>query len=362
MNREQKIAVVVTSDAGYLPAACCQIASTHRHLPDPQAVELHLVLCDVSPQDIDEARRFFADRGIPAQIRVPEDVAAKIKPIANRWPRAAYLRLYFDDLFDASYDRILYFDADTRVTSTLAPLIEADLKGRAVAAVHDFIYYVTGNIRRRRRDLFLGADGTYLQSGVMVMDWPKVLEQGILGRARQFLADYPDHCIEAPDQDALNAALKNDWTPLDPRWNLHETYLMFGGRRRPFIEHYTSTKPWSPRRPWAWADAAIWYSKELQGTGWSGFVKPQNARDRLAARLAFARFRYAPKIRDTLARAAPFLLKLAGRPTQRSDAQELPWAPRNRADVETMTEALIEEAAGRLAAIRPPEKVLVSPP
>lgn len=362
MNSSQKIAAVVTSDAGYLPAACCQLASTARHLPAPDAVELHLVLCDVTPDDIATAQRFFDDRDIPARIHVPEDVAAKINPIANRWPRAAYLRLYFDDLFGPDYARLLYFDADTRVTNSIAPLIDADLKGRAVAAVHDFIYYVTGNIRRRRRDLFLGDDGTYLQSGVMVMDWPLVLDQGVLGRARAFLDKHPDRCIEAPDQDALNAALKNDWAPLDPRWNLHETYLMFGGRHRPFIEHYTSTKPWSERRPWAWAEAAKWYAAELRGTGWDDFVKPQTATDRFKARLAFARFRYAPKIRDTLARVAPFLLKLAGRTTTRTDDQELPWAPRNRTDVETMTEALIEEAAGTRPPIRPPESVLVSPP
>ena len=362
MSDSTRTAIVATSDAGYLPAACCQLASSARHLPAPDAAELHLVLCDVSEADLATAKRFFADREIDVTIHVPERVAAKINPLANRWPRAAYLRLYFDDLFGRDHDRLIYFDADTRVTSPLNPLLTVDLQGRAVAAAHDFIYYVTGNIRRRRRDLGLGDDGTYLQSGVMVMDWPKVLNQDVLGRARTFLAEHPDSCLEAPDQDALNAALCNDWTPLDPRWNLHETYLMFGGQRRPFIEHYTSTKPWSPRRPWAWAAAATWYKAELADTAWADFVKPQTAQDRLKARLAFWRFRYAPKLRDTLARVAPGLLRLAGRSPIRSDTAELPWAPRNRADVEIMTEALIEEAAGTRGPIRPPERVLTDPP
>jgi len=357
-----KTAVVVTSDSGYLPAACCQLASAAAHLPKSDDIHLFLVLCDVTEDEVTESKTFFETRGIKVDILRPAEVTDRIKPIGNRWPRAAYLRLYFDQIFGPEYARMIYFDADTRVKSDLSPLLEYDLKGKSVGAVHDFIYYLTGNIRRRRRDLFLGDDGTYLQSGVMVMDWPKVLETDLLGTARQFLADYPERCFEAPDQDALNAALKSDWTPLDPRWNLHETYLMYGGRSTPFIEHYTSTKPWSRRRPWAWQDAADWYRKELSNTRWSGFVENSNPLDKVAARLTFWKNRYGPKVRDQLAAKLPIVLDLLGRPRERSDDAELPWAPRNRTDVETMTSALIDEAAGARGPIRPPESVLVLPP
>lgn len=320
--------------------------------------DLHLILCDVSAADIEEAGNFFESRSIRVTITQPDFVEERIKPIGNRWPRAAYLRLYFDSIFGDEYDRLVYFDSDTRICAPLEPLINVDLKGRPVGAVHDFIYYVTGNIRRRRRDLFLPKDAPYLQSGVMVFDWPATLADGALGRARKFLEDYPDRCMEAPDQDALNAALVDKWTPLDPRWNLHELYLMFGGRHKPFIEHYTSTKPWSKRRPKAWRPAAEWYQRELAGTSWANFIPPQSGIDRLRARMAFLRFRYAPRVRDGLARFAPILLDLAGKPRQRDDSQELPWAPKSKADVEAMTEALIEEAAGARGLIRPPELAL----
>jgi lipopolysaccharide biosynthesis glycosyltransferase len=351
----KKIAIVAATDAGYLPAACCQLASTAAHLSESNNAELHLVVCEVSKAEVDEAANFFRSRNIDATITHPERVVEDINPIGNRWPRAAYLRLYFDAIFGDEYDRLVYFDSDTRVCAPLDPLINADLKGRPVGAVHDFIYYVTGNIRRRRRDLFLPVDAPYLQSGVMVFDWPATLTDGALGRARKFLDDYPERCMEAPDQDALNAALVDKWTPLDPRWNLHELYLMFGGRHKPFIEHYTSTKPWSKRRPKAWRAAADWYKRELAGTRWADFIPPQSAQDRLQAQLAFLNFRYTPRVRDALAQYAPFLLDLAGKPRQRSDDEELPWAPKSRADVEAMTEALIEEAAGTRGLIRPPE-------
>lgn len=354
-----KIAIVAATDAGYLPAACCQLASTAAHLPSPNSAELHLICCDVTAADVEEAKRFFGARSIDVKISVPDHVADEIRPIGNRWPRAAYLRLYFDRIFGADYDRLVYFDSDTRVCAPLAPLIEADLDGKPAAAVHDFIYYVTGNIRRRRRDLFLADDAPYLQSGVMVFDWPATLADGALQRAREFLDEYPERCQEAPDQDALNAVLQDKWAPLDPRWNLHELYLMFGGRHKPYIEHYTSTKPWSRRRPAAWREAAKWYQRELAATAWADFIPPQTLADRLAADMSFLKFRYAPRVRDSLARYAPFILTAFGKSARRSDDEELPWAPKSRADVEAMTEALIEEAAKQRPPVRPPESVLV---
>lgn len=352
------ISIATTTDRGYLPAACCQLTSVAQHLPDSDAAKLSLIVCDVNQADVDEARRFFDVRKINVNIEIPDFAEELVRPINKKWPRAAYLRLYFDMIFDDSVDRIVYFDADTRVLTQLQPLLEVDLAGMPVGAVHDFIYYVTGNIRRRRRDLLLKPDAPYLQSGVMVFDWKATLADEGLKRARQFLLDHPEGCQEAPDQDALNAAFEGRWQPLDPRWNLHELYLMFGGRHRPYIEHYTSTKPWSHRRPAAWRDAAEWYTRELANTAWRDFVKPQSAVDSAKTQFDFLRFCYAPKVRDGLARYAPIILNAMGVGRLRDESKELPWAPRNTKDVEDMTAALIEEAARHRGPIRPPESVL----
>ncbi len=353
-----RIAIATATDAGYLPAACCQLKSAWEHVADRAVARLYLVVCDVGAEDAAEARRYFARHGVEAEVLVRDDVADRIRPITTRWPRAAYLRLYFDQIFGREFDRLVYFDADTRVRAPLEPLLSAPLYGAPVGAVHDFIYYLTGNIRRRRRELFLAPDAPYLQSGVMVFDWPATLDDGGLGRARRFLEEHPASCQEAPDQDALNAAFEGRWTPLDPRWNLHELYLMFGGAETPHIEHYTSTKPWSRRRPAEWRAAAAWYRRELADTHWSGFVADQTALDIGRARLSFLRFRYGPRLRDALAAHAPIVLDLAGIARERSEDKELPWAPRSRRDVETMTHALILEAERRCPRLLPPEAVL----
>ncbi|AIT79485.1 glycosyltransferase family 8 protein [Novosphingobium pentaromativorans] len=353
-----KTSITTASDRGYLPAACCQLKSVVDHLPPGCDVELNLVCCDVDEAELEAARKFFAARQMMVRIFASKEVEQAIRPINTRWPRAAYLRLYFDRIFGSDIERLIYFDADTRIMTSLAPLLSLDLKGRIAGAVHDFVYYLTGNIRRRRKDLFLADDAPYLQSGVMVFDWPRMLSEGVLDRARQFLVDHPESCQEAPDQDALNFALEGQWLPLDPRWNLHETYLEFGGALTPNLEHYTSTKPWSKRRPARWQDAARWYRSELADTVWADFIPEQSSVDRLNARIDFLKFRYNPKIRDALAVHAPFVLDALHVPRQRTDEEELPWAPRNSKDVEDMAMALVAEARGERGEIRPPEAVL----
>ena len=351
-------AVVTVADRRYLPPACCQLSSVANHLHSDDA-QLFLVVCDVSEQDVAHAREFFAKRNMRVEIVVPDFLDDMVQPLKTRWPRAAYLRLYFDRIFDERWQRILYLDADTRVCAPLAPLLHADLRGEPIGAVHDFIYYVTGNIHRRRKDLGLANDAPYFQSGVMLLDWQRMLQCDGLGDARRFLLEHAEGCYEAPDQDALNGAFEDRWTPLDPRWNLHETYLMFGQRYKPKLMHFTSTKPWSKERTRAWAGASRWYRSELADTPWHDFVESQSVLDALRVELLFRGRVYKPRLLEAAANNVPLLLSLFGRQLRPYDHTGgfKPWVPRRAQDVEDMTQALIDEASGG-PALRPPEAIL----
>ena len=183
-------------------------------------------------------------------------------------------------------------------------MLSADLHGQPIGAVHDFIYYVTGNIRRRRRDLFLAEDAPYFQSGVIPFDWPAMLACDGLDATRRFLTEHPEACYEAPDQDALNATLEARWTPLDPRWNLHELYLMSGGELQPWVMHFTSGKPWARSWPRA-ARPAAWYRGELRDSPWPDFVEPQTRMQAAQADLRFTLRRYGPHLFVALANHLP---------------------------------------------------------
>jgi lipopolysaccharide biosynthesis glycosyltransferase len=355
---ESNIAIATVADRAFLPAACCQLVSTANNLDNNGDVQLFIVICDAPAEEICNADRFFRDKGIAVEIVIPDFLEEMMTPLPTRWPRSAYLRLYFDRIFDRRWKRVVYFDADTRVCAPLRPLLNADLRGQPIGAAHDFIYYITGNIHRRRRDLFLTDDAPYFQSGVMVFDWQMLLANGGLAATRQFLMTHPDSCYEAPDQDALNATFENRWTPLDPRWNLHELYLMHGNRLQPWIQHFTSTKPWSRQRPRAWREAAAWYRSELNDSPWPDFVEPQRFHDAVRADLKFALIRFSPFIRDALASNQRTLSHWLGLKPARIRTGYKPWVPRHRIDVEDMALALIREAHGLCPPLRPPENVL----
>lgn len=353
-----KTVIVTSTDRGYLPAACCQLYSVYGNLPRNHNVALFLVCCDVSETDLAIASQFFASRQMEVEIVYADSIATKIETIkGRRWPRAAYLRLYFDEIFGTDVERLVYLDADTRVLTDLTPLIEADLHGYPVGAVHDIFYYVTNRIGDRRETLFLEPDGPYLQSGVMVFDWRKILELDILGKARHFIEQYPERCIEAPDQDALNAVLKNQWLPLDPRWNLHESYLMYANTHKAFIEHYTSSKPWAGNRAPAWKDASAWYRQQLATTEWSDFVNQPSFLEEIILAIKFQTLKSVVRLKYFLSDYTPFLLNLFGIAICSIDRPQHS-IPRSRQHVELMLETEIAEAAHRCPRLRAPESIL----
>lgn len=350
--------IVTSTDRGYLPAACCQLYSAHTNLQNKYDASLFLVCCDVDDADLTKARKMFAARQMEVQIVHAIDIAEKIKTIkGRRWPRAAYLRLYFDEIFGPEIERLVYLDADTRVLTDLTPLLKVDLYGNPVGAVHDLFYYVTNRIGERRQMLFLGSDAPYLQSGVMVFDWRATLELGLLTEARRFIEHYPDRCVEAPDQDALNAILKDRWMPLDPRWNLHESYLKYASAHTAFIEHYTSSKPWSRKRAPAWKDASEWYRQQLADTGWTEFVDQPSLLESLKLELDFLIYKSIVRLKYFLSDYTPSLLECFGISTCRKNSPQHN-VPRSRKHVELMLDIEIEEATRQRSPLRLPESVL----
>ena len=356
-----KLAIVTAADTRFLPAACCQLVSVAENLPSPDVAQLFLIVNDGEPGDLKKAEEFFRQHELPVQILAPNIDKIHSHPTSKSITSAAYLRLYFDHIFDARWSRIIYFDADTRVHVSLEPLLNADLAGKPLGAVHDFFLYVDGRVHQRRQTLGLPNQAAYFNSGVIVFDWPLTLSKKKLEMARRFITDCPERCLKH-DQDALNFAFADDWTPLDPRWNLYHAYFMYGGRLSPYVTHFTGPKPWSVSRLPIWREAARWYQEKLKDSPWPDFVEPQSLRNAMRARKKLfkkrrkhfkERFRLV--LRNHISEYAPFLLDLMGKERKVAD---IPQLPRRNSEVERMVQALILEAEGRILSLNPPEAVL----
>ncbi len=143
-----KIAIVVAADETYLPAACCAVMSCRRagRVTEP----IFLVVSDVSDNNVEAARRFLKEQRADAEVMRLHPYLSGYS-VSRHISSAVYLRLHLDDVFDRTWQRVLYLDADTWVMAPLQPLLRTDLDGRMIGAISEERGGVLKRLRGSRR-------------------------------------------------------------------------------------------------------------------------------------------------------------------------------------------------------------------
>ncbi len=178
-------------------------------------------------------------------------------PVDARFGPAMWYRVFLPRLL-RGVDRVLYLDIDTLVLSPLTPLWELSLEGCYLAAVRNvFMKYH----RWRASDLGVRIED-YFNSGVLLFNL-KEMRRAMFTRRVLHLVRRRGASLLWPDQDALNLTVGSRWLPLDPRWNVMNSYLshpdlatlVFGAQElrqaiaEPAIRHFEGpeeNKPWHP--------------------------------------------------------------------------------------------------------------------
>lgn len=201
----------------------------------------------------------------PAPLRIIEidDVIPRDFPDCMWLTRAAYGRLWVDDFYDESVERVLYLDADIIVRDKLDFLFQLDLDGYAIGACQAMaLAHFKDELGLDWRRLNLDPWTPYINSGVLVFDLQKYREQRIRDRCIDFIRENKEY-LNLADQDALNFVLLGKFKRLPPRWNqesvsrtreLPVNYKIYTEQEiddlvdNPAIIHFNgSTKPWSGR-------------------------------------------------------------------------------------------------------------------
>ena len=166
----------------------------------------------------------------------------------------AYYRLKIASLLP-DIDRIIYFDCDIVVNSSLAELFTVDMGGCPIAGVKD--------IDKKK----LKKNPSYVNSGMLVMDIKRIreenLEQAFLNYTKENFEN-----ITLGDQEIINEVLKNRIKVLNDEWNVQSSNFVNRSSytNNPKIIHYVSKK-----KPWHWASFSYhrdFYFKYLQLTPW----------------------------------------------------------------------------------------------
>lgn len=137
------------------------------------------------------------------------------------WTEVVMGRLLVARFLPDDVDQILYLDGDTIVLGSLEELDGLELDdGKVIGAV------IEATVDRTRLGALGIEDQPYFNSGVLLID----LERWKAVGAERLLIDYckrHKHDIVAPDQDAINGALKGMIQPLLPCYNWCNSYVFY---------------------------------------------------------------------------------------------------------------------------------------
>ncbi|PZM16217.1 glycosyltransferase family 8 protein [Rhizobium tubonense] len=263
------LGVVACADARMLAAACCALLSVHDNLSTAKA-RLFLLAIDVDESQVVDIENFARHHSINIELLRDSSPAADGAAL-GRWSRATLARLYLDLNIPWSIERLLYIDADAIAVSGLEALFNTDLKGKPLGAVDDYLMPFSKKIERRQEKIGMRAGARYFNAGVLLFDWQKCLELGLMKDARDTFEAQPE-MFDAHDQDALNIAFEDNWLALDPRWNTQTGILPFV--EKPGIRHFTGRrKPWHATVPWVHRKMKPYYTNLLRDTRWAEFCQ-----------------------------------------------------------------------------------------
>ena len=253
----QTIAVACSIDDRYALPLAVMLESLAACLPPPWQMRVYLLHRNLS-QPVRDGIASLVDLH-PITLSGP---CLDLLPRDHRYPLEAAAPLFLPDLLPAGIGRVLFLDADMLVLDDIGPLWSHDLAGRAWAATVDPAIPLCRSPRGVPLSVASGipADAPYCNAGVMLIDVEAWRQRGVAERALDFISRIADR-VDFLHQEALNATAWNDWTPLDPRWNLPAT----AGRRfdqtsveaaaAPAIVHFAGRmKPWRMRIAGRFAD------------------------------------------------------------------------------------------------------------
>lgn len=255
-HEKNSIPVVTASDENYAPYLSVMLSSLLDHVSEEVSLNIYVIDDEISEASKDKLKETVQSKSDKATIQyltvdgqVYEDFL-----VSDHITTTAYYRISLPKILKKyDYKKVLYIDADTLILEDVTELYRQDLKQHTIGAVID-----PGQTKALER---LGIDSKdyYFNSGVMVIDIDRWNDRQITEKTIDFLKNHGDRIIYH-DQDALNAVLYEDWSPLHPKWNMQSSLiferhpapnslyevLYKEGNQDPAIVHFTGhDKPWN---------------------------------------------------------------------------------------------------------------------
>ncbi len=194
MSLRKQVIIATSANARYALGAFVALKSALLHAPATED-SIQLVILDggLSNREWDlitgELNRL--GKRIVIHRLVPDLTIFKNLPHDYGNSLMAYARLALAWMLPDTVERVLYCDSDVVFLRDWSPLWDLDLEGCVVAATRCPVVQTLGREELPLADLGLPADAPYLQSGVMVIDFPRWREEQVSERAVSYLQRFP---------------------------------------------------------------------------------------------------------------------------------------------------------------------------
>lgn len=248
MSKQDIIPVFFTVDEKYAPYLSTALASLIDHTTKKYQYEINIVYSNLTFYSRNKLERIADGRKnvkiiftkMKNNLRgISDRKETRLK--ADEFVPAIYYRIFLPEMFP-QYKRALYLDSDIIVLADVADLFMTDLEGNPLAACLDMSTFGNPLFARYFKDAIGISTSQYFNSGILVMDFERFRKEELCEHFL-YLLNFYDFDTVAPDQDYLNAMLKDRVKYLDMRWNTMPTAN--ANEEHPYIVHYNLFfKPW----------------------------------------------------------------------------------------------------------------------
>lgn len=244
------IHIALTFDANFWAPAYGTMRSVCLHTRRRGDLVFHLCHRPLPADQIEDLRELETEFGATLKFYdITQSVSFNEKishlPYDKRLTNIVYARLLFDKLLPPEVDRLIYLDSDMMVLAPIEKLWTTELGGKSLGAVPERwgAFIATGRDFRNNRDLFDPAD-PYFNAGLLLIDMERWRAAKVADRIVEFTEKGIMDRIYY-DQDFLNILFRNDYHPLDSKWNVIGPDFAHEGLEVYNLHYVGRAKPWN---------------------------------------------------------------------------------------------------------------------
>jgi len=309
MSSTNLLSIAVSADDGYAMPMAVAVQSILDTLDPRYQIDLYILDGGISLTNRERCQSTWECRARNIHWIQPLRELFRNFSSSDHFTIATYFRLLLDRLLPLDVSRVVYVDPDTLCRKSIHEIANINLNGFPIAATQDiFCPFIDSRFAMPNFDIARGniygmpaipnaveqgvpVNQPYFNSGLMVMDLDCFRQRGIAERLLSYAAKYKGRLLWA-DQCALNGCLGDQWTQLDPIWNVTTPtfnlpsfqYSCFDQRTfermvsDPALIHFAG-----PKKPWHYASQVGFVHEfflAIDGTAWKGW-RPDAAAEEL---------------------------------------------------------------------------------